>query len=236
MRVRAFACILLVLVASIALPAQTPDLEPSRENNPVQVVVFDFVHNGLTPSHYVIAIQSTGRATYTSDNPGGESQGENYTVQFTASEETRRKVFDLARQADRFQKNCEAKNKVAFTGTKTLTYLAGPAALDIAAPITGVRTQCTFNFSLDPAVQQLTATFQGIAATIEFGSRLSQKLRYDKLGLHDEMKRMEESWQRGLLLEVQAVEPVLREVANGRGVVKTARDRATKMLRQAEAR
>ena len=65
----------------------------------------------------------------------------------------------------------------------------------------------TYNFSPQPAIQQLTALFQGVAATLEFGRRLAHNHRYQKLALDEELKQMEDQARRGDLVEVQAVRP-----------------------------
>jgi hypothetical protein len=216
--------------------AQTPNLEPNQPGDkPVPQVAFDLVFPGVTPSHYSVAVQSTGRAAYRSDDLGTQGKqssaaGEPYLLEFTVSEPTRTRIFQLAQQTNYFQGDFNyTKTRVADTGTKTLSYSEGPAN-SFDTPTSGKRTQTVYNYSQNPAIQQLTSIFQQVSATLELGRRLAYLHRFDKLGLDAELKRAEEMENEQQLLELQAIAPTLRSIADDYSVLHIAREHAQHLL------
>jgi hypothetical protein len=79
-------------------------------------------------------------------------------------------------------------------------------------------------------VQQLTAIFQSVSATMEFAHRLTYFHRYQKLALDDELKRMEDDAKRGELTELQAVTPVLQDIYADSSVMNVVRARARRII------
>lgn len=232
-RVQAAAVSLLAFFLIVCFAqAQTPDLEPDRQGSPVPVITFDYVHPGVDPPHYAVAIESTGRAAYRSDPAPDKGVADDaYIVKFTASEETRQRIFALADQVNHFNGNFDyTKTKIANTGAKTLTYSVGHLPSTLAQPVKGQQNQTTYNWSENPAIQELTAIFQGISATLEFARRLDFERRFDKLGLDAELKRMEQMQKDGQLYELQAVAPSLTNIVNDFGVMHIARERAKRIL------
>jgi hypothetical protein len=69
-----------------------------------------------------------------------------------------------------------------------------------------------------------------VSATLEFGRRLAYYHRYQKLGLDDELKQMEDEMKRGDLMEVQAVKPVLQEIYDDTSVLNVVRARAQRLM------
>ena len=224
---------LLLLVAAAAF-AQTPNLEPRRPDNPaVPTVTFSFDWPSIEPHHYSVVVDSTGRAAYESLTAGGlaaetvaeesdkPAENEPYDVKFTVSAATRNRIFELAKQLNYFQGDFDfKKHKVAFTGNKTLVYAEG-----------NKRYQTSYNWSENPAIEELTNLFNGIANTEEAARRLEQLRRFDKLGLNQELARMEDMSQSHSLAELQSIAPLLQELASDPAVMNIARQRAQKLLR-----
>ena len=77
----------------------------------------------------------------------------------------------------------------------------------------------------------MTALFQDVAATLEYGRRLAYDLRYQKLALDSELKQMESQAKNGELREIQSVAPVLQEIVDDPGVINVVRSRAKQMLK-----
>jgi hypothetical protein len=185
-------------------------------------ITFSLDFPGSDPEHYSISVQSDGRARY--DCSGRISRDsddtETYQTEFTLSDASRTRIFDLAAQAHYFSGKIDSGNKkLAFTGAKKLTYKDGQR--DSAAE---------YNFSQLVAVQQLTTLFQGVAATLEFGRRLAHYHRYQKLALDDELKRMELQARAGELSEVQAVRSILQEIHDDSSVINVVRARAQRII------
>jgi hypothetical protein len=219
--------------------AQVPDLNPNRKQEvPVPIVTFEFVWTNAQPAHYAIAVESTGTAAYRSDDTYDKDKtlGDSYMTKFVVTEPTRDRIFELAKQANYFKGDFDyTKTRIANTGVKTLTYMEGNLVDNFTMPVKGREHQATYNWSQNPAIQQLSQIFQGISSTFELGRRLEFKRRFDKLGLDAELKRAEEMQKNGSLEQVQVIAPVLKDIANDVSVMHVARETAKRILNAAEA-
>jgi hypothetical protein len=188
------------------------------------VVTFTMDFPGSEPSHYAIAVSPNGRTSYDSDGKlSHDSEGEPFHLDFSMSAETSKRIFELTEKAQYFQGKVDSgKKNLASTGAKTLAY-KDP----------GRNTSATYNYSLIPAVQQLTQLFQSLSATLEYGRRLQYFHRYQKLALDEELKRMEESANSKTLEEMAAVVPILQSIAADQSVINPVRARAQRMIEQA---
>jgi hypothetical protein len=189
-------------------------------------VGFGFSFPGSQPEHYAISIPASGNATYYSDGKlTADSDSDAFRVEFSISEATRTRLFDLAKRANYFDGELDSRKKgLASTGAKTLTYKDGQRV-----------RQATYNYSQIPAVQELTRIFQNLSTTMEFGRRLDYYHRYQKLALDDELKRMEDMAKQNSLEELGAVAPMLEQIANDQTVINPVRARAQRLLAQASA-
>lgn len=189
-------------------------------------VTFSLNFPNSDPEHYSIALNSEGHAHYEcSAKISSESEDrEDYQADFTMSDTTRARIFELAGQAHYFSGKVDAdKKKLAFTGTKTLTYKDDQK-----------NVSAQYNYSTEPPVQELTALFQNTAATLEFGRHLIFYHRYQKLGLDDELKQMEDQYRRGDLAEIQAIQPVLQQIYDDPSVLNVVRARAQRLMEMAK--
>ncbi len=220
--------LLLILWSATALWAQGPVLEPSQPQAPaVPTVTFTFDWPSVQPHHYSISVDSTGRAAYQSRIAEGTAEqsieGDPYMVKFEVSEATRTRIFQLARAANDFNGNFDyKKRKIAFSGNKTLAYSEA-----------GKHYETSYNWSENPAIQQLTNIFEGISNTQEAGCRLEQLHRYDKLGLDAELKNMEGMEHNQSLVELRSIAPILQQIVSDSSVMNIARERAQRLLQAA---
>ncbi len=202
----------LLLAGGIACAQQDP------------TITFTFDFPGSTPAHYVVTVAGGGQTTYESGSSAGEQSESNdgFRAAFTMSPATRGRIFELAKQAHYFEGNLETrKRNIASTGTKTLAYHDSQR-----------RASASFNYSPQAAVQELTAIFQDISVTLEFGQRLEYEYKYQKLALDEELKRMEELEGQGSLEELESVSPILRKIANDPSVMNVVRARAERLIAQ----
>jgi len=154
-----------------------------------------------------------------------EAEEQPYASEFDFSPANRLRVFDLAVQAHYFSGKVDSGNhKLAFTGAKKLVYRDGQHTYT-----------ADFNYSELPAVQQLTALLQNVAATLEYGRRIVYYHQYQKLALDDELKRMEAQARNNELSELQAVQPVLQEVLDDTSVINVVRARAKRLIEMGKA-
>lgn len=190
-------------------------------------ITFTLDFPGSDPSHYVISVSGDGNASYQSDGKlSSQSEpADPIRLDFTVSQPTRTRIFDLAKRAHYFAGDIDSKRKgIASTGTKTLSYKNAQG-----------NTQASYNYSPVPAVQELTQLFQNLSTTLEFGRRLEYFRHYQKLALDEELKRMEEISKAGSLQEVRTIAPVLQQIADDSSVINVVRARAQRLLQQSEA-
>src|SRR5512146_3309091 len=91
-------------------------------------------------------------------------------------------IFTLAQKLNYFQGDLDAHVKhVAQTGKKILEYQSPQA-----------HGSATFNYSQNPDVQELWRIFNGISMTIDYGQKLTFQYRFDKLGMNQRLKELEE--------------------------------------------
>jgi hypothetical protein len=185
-------------------------------------VSFTLDFPGANPSHYEIVVGSDGGGFYVSNGKFDEQSApaDPEPLPFTLSDNVRRKVFELAERAHYFTGKVDSGRKnIANTGTKTLAY---------RDPKHDART--TYNYSLLQPIEELTSVFEGLSTTMEFGRRLIYLHKYQKLALDDELKRMQELAKENSLGDVQAIAPVLKDIAADGSVMNISRARALQLL------
>lgn len=207
---------LLLLLAALVL---SPMLSRAAEQATISFTL-DFPNS--SPDHYSIEVQSDGHAHYESRakiSPDSQDT-DTYQTDFTFSDATRARIFELAQQAHYFAGKVDSgKKKLAFTGAKKLIYKDADH-----------NNTAEYNYSPIPAVGQLTALFQSVGATLEYGRRLTYFHHYQKLALDDELKNMEDEARSGQIVELQAVKPVLQEIYDDPSVMNVVRARAHRLM------
>jgi hypothetical protein len=215
---------LLALPATLALRGQQ-----AQQNPTLPTITFDRVWEAYKPQNVTITVQATGPARYISRNPftppDQTGADPDYLLDFTLSSRNQKKLFDDAREANYFNGDFSyKKHAVAGTGKKTLTYSDSVRHFST-----------TYDYTEDKAIQEITDLFSGISSTIEHGRKLVFLHRFDKLGLEDELKAMEEAAESHNLAELQIIVPTLKSIADDTKVLNIARERARKLLAKAKS-
>jgi hypothetical protein len=208
--------VLLLLLFAATLQAQT---------SATPTVSFNLDDAIVPPDHYSITVASDGSTTYESTDKGKKDVEalDPYQLKFTMSAPTLKKIFALTEAANHFHGDFAFKGKVAHTGTKTLRYT--DQNLDLKQ---------TYEWSQDPSIKQLTTIFEGIAAVQETSRRLRFLKRFDKLSVDAELKGLESRAESGDALELHTIAPLLQNITNDVTLLKTARERARKLLERAQ--
>ncbi len=194
----------------------------ARAEDTSATIGFTLDFQGANPSHYEITITSDGRGSYTSNGQLSQQSepADPAPLQFTISDSVRTQIFDLVKKSRYFAGKIDSGRKnIANTGNKVLTYKDADH-----------NSQATYNYSPVPAIQDLTAVFQGLSTTLEFGRRLTYFRKYEKLALDDDLKRMEQMQRENNLGDLQAISPVLNGIANDTSVMNVSRARALRLL------
>ncbi len=220
---RAGLIVLLLILATLALSGQDAQQNPVRPT-----ITFDRVWEAYKPQNVTITVQSTGSARYISRNPFTPPEpgaDPDYTLDFTLSSRNQQKLFRDAREANYFNGDFSfKKHVVASTGKKTLTY---------SDPVRHFST--TYDYSDNKAIEEITNLFSGISNTIEHGRKLAYLHRFDKLGLDEELKAMEDAAESHNLAEVQIIAPTLKSIADDTKVLNIARQRTQRLLTKAKS-
>jgi hypothetical protein len=222
--VRYVAVIALFALTFSVAAAQAPKLEPGNPDPDIPTVTFTCDWPQAHPPHYSIAVDSAGRAAYTvvdgAKETGAKETGEPSMLKFTVSGPVRERIFADAQALNYFEGNFDfTHHKVAFTGSKTLAF-ADPKH----------HSKTTFNWSENRRLMSLTQLFVAIANTVGGGGKLEYLLRFDRLGLNEQLKEMEMQAKDQYLAEIHVIEPVLRRIADDPNVMDLARQRARRLL------
>jgi len=199
-----------------------PLIGVSQQAPAERTVTFTLDFPQSQPEHYSIEIHDSGKSRYQSSGRiSSESEDtDSFSLDFSVSATTRDKVFGLAERSKYFTRDVDSHRKnMAFTGKKTLSYKDAERS-----------GESTYNYSTDPAVQELTTLFQGLSTTLETGHRLQYDHRYQKLALEQELKRTEEMARFTPPVELQAIAPILQQIVNDSSVINVTRARAQRLL------
>jgi len=214
---------LLAVLLPLSASAQIPSLVTGDQ----AVVVFNFEWNEGAPwQSYSIQVQADGQ-THFEGTPNPSQRGATGPVKedFVISEANRREIFDAAQKLNYFQGNFDSHLKhIAQTGTKTLEYKSA-----------NTHGSSTYNYSQNPTVQSLTKLFLGLATTIDFGHKLAWQYRYDKLGLDQQLRELEELQAGHQVEELFVIEPILRKIADDPNVMHISRLSAQHLLKASGA-
>ena len=220
MRTRIALVAILFSAAAFAQQVTTP--APSATPNQPSVW-FNFQWNeGLPWQSYSIQVQADGK-THFNGTPNPSPDGDTDPVQedFTMSEANRQKIFDAARKLNYFQRDCDSHLKhIAQTGAKTLIYKSAQ-----------IQGSCAYNYSQNPDVQQLTQLFLGLATTLDYGHKLAWQYRFDKLGIDQRLRELESLQADHQVEELNAIEPILRKIANDPSLMHISRQSAQHLLK-----
>jgi len=225
--------LLLVAAAGVVSPAQTAGSGPvpSPPLNGGAQVIFNYENQKLQPAKYRMVIFENGAGQFHSE-PGSTPIEETASYQplpqpldrtIQLSPATTEKIFSTARGQKFFAIQCEdAKDKIAFQGTKQLSYKG-----------TDGSGTCTYNWSKIVAIQKLTDLLESIAFTLEEGRRLELEHKHDRLSLDAELEALLNNAKEGRAAEIQNIQPTLQSIVDDEQVLERARSRARKLLDEA---
>ncbi|MFZ0941255.1 MAG: hypothetical protein WAN63_17610 [Candidatus Sulfotelmatobacter sp.] len=203
-----------------ASPKQSSEQVPREGSAPASLVTFTLDFPGSEPTHYSIAVDANGHATYECTVKVEGSEEQTYRWEFEVTRANRDRIFEWTKEAKYFSGKIDSGNhKLAFTGEKVLSYQDGQRS-----------ETARYNYSNLESVRQLTSLFQSMAGTLDYGRRLTYYHRYQKLALDDELKRMETQAKDNELSEIQGVAPVLQGIVEDSSVINVVRALAKALI------
>lgn len=193
------------------------------------VVRVDFSNPGLSPPHWTLTIRPDGSAHFHSDRSTAPTADHPEIVvpsvdrDIRLSGEFAEHVFQVAQSRKVLDGDCESHLKVAFQGSKKISY-SGPQG----------EGGCEFNYSKDRDIQALGESLVSIATTITEGAKLESLLQYDRLGLDREMEFLTEAAGDGRAQQICAIRGILEKLAADDAVLERVRKKARTLLAKTE--
>jgi len=228
-----YAIVITALLCSLGAAAQVVHEVTAVPQPTGAYIAFKFAWDEGRPwVKYTISVDDASNAHFEGVGNAVESgDDDSFKQDFIMSGTNRQKIFELARKADYFQGNFEGKQKnIAKTGEKTLEYHGkGDAGGQ------SVSHSATYNYSPNNNIQELTRLFQSIALTLDFGRKLALQYRFDKLGMDDRLKSLQDMQASHFVEELQAIEPILQKIAADPNMMNIARVTAKQLLNSAGA-
>jgi hypothetical protein len=216
---------LVALLFCLSTPAQQPTTPLPVASDQASVEFnFEWIQ-GIPWQSYSIQVQADGKTHFAgTPNPSQGGDDDPFQQDFIMSEANRQKTFDLAKKLNFFRVDFDSHLKrIAQTGAKTLVYKSAQ-----------VQGSSTYNYSPNPDAQQLTQLFLGLATTLDFGRKLAFQYRFDKLGMDQLLRQLEEQQSSHQAEELSAIEPILRKIADDPSLMHITRQSAQHLLKTIE--
>ena len=189
----------------------------------------DFSNPGLTPAQWTLEFHPDGtghfksqRGSAPADDPRAIEVA-NIDKDVQVSPKFAEHAFQVAQHHKYFRSECESHLKVAFQGTKKLSY-TGPKG----------EGSCEFNYSKDNEIQSLGDSLVAVATTIIEGARLEKLLQHDPLGLDKEIQNVQEAADDGRAQQICSIRDILERLSGDPGVLERVRKRAKALLAHAD--
>jgi hypothetical protein len=165
---------------------------------------------GSVPPYVEIEVASDGKAFYR------EAPKDPNPIGYQMPEEDTKAIFELCEKLQHFKNSLDANLKVAFMGKKTFKYENGAE-----------KSETSFNYSQDEDAKALLDRFEKISETQSLYFDLERTVRFDKLGVHSSLLKIETALDKKRLIGGERFLPLLDRVAKNETYMHMARERAT---------
>ena len=176
---------------------------------------------GIPWQKYSIEVQADGKSHFDGIPNGGDTHDTDpYQQDFSMSAANREKIFELSQKLNYFRGDVDSHLKhIAQTGKKTLEYRSPQ-----------VQGSTTYNWSQNADVEELTKLFQAISMTIDYGRKLAFQYRFDKLGIDDRLKELQDLQASHGAEEIRVIAPMLHKIADDPNMMNISRQTAKHIL------
>jgi hypothetical protein len=189
------------------------------------VVRFEYSNPGLYPANWTLVLHPDGTGHFHAEGgsrptdypdtiiPATIDRDVRLTSEFTA------RVFKTVHEPRILHDKCESHLKVAFQGTKKISY----SGLDAEGG-------CEFNYSSNKEVQDLGESLVGVGSTLIEGARLELLYQHDPLGLDKAIQYVVEATGDGRLQQISAIRGILERLEDDPRVLDRVRKQARMLL------
>ena len=171
---------------------------------------------GSTPEYLAITVDSKGSGTY----EGHKLDEARSPRPIQLSTATTERIFALAGQLNNFQSvDLDSHKKVANLGEKTITYQQGEGV-----------NRVVFNYTENRTARELVNLLEAVAAVEEHISSLEFEMKYDPLGLSQELLQIQIELNSKSLVDPEMLIPTLEKIAHGSRFLHLAQVRAQQIM------
>lgn len=197
---------------------------PCRSQQQPQVR-FDFSNPSLYPAQWSLILHPDGTGHFHAE---GGSRPTDYAdtilpakvdKDIRLSSEFTSRLFRTVRDKRILNNKCESHLKVAYQGTKKISY-EGPDA----------QGSCEFNYSTNKDIQDLGESLVGVGSTLIEGARLELLYQHDPLGLDKAIQFVVEATDDGRLQQICAIRGILERLEDDPRVLDRVRKQARLLL------
>jgi hypothetical protein len=177
---------------------------------------------GSSPEYIAISVDAKGSGAYEGRKlDEAQPQGPR---PFQLSPGTTERIFALASQLHDFQGiELESHKKVANLGEKTFTYAQG-----------GALNRVVFNYTENRTARELADVFEAIGMVEQHVAALEFEMKYDPLGLSQELLQIQIELKDKTLTDPQMLVPTLEKIAHGSRFLHLAQTRAQEIIDQVQ--
>jgi hypothetical protein len=177
---------------------------------------------GSTPEYLAIVVDSNGSGTYEGRKlDEAQIQSPN---SFQLSSRTTERIFTLAGELHNFHAvQLESHKKVANLGEKTFTFQQGEAV-----------NRVVFNYTENRIARELVDLFEAVGAVEQHVGALEFEMKYDPLGLSQELLQIQIELNDKSLTDPQLLIPTLEKIAHGSRFLHLAQVRAQEIIERVQ--
>lgn len=171
---------------------------------------------GSVPEYLCLSVNSDGSGTFEARKLDEASDPRPLKL----SEATTQQLFALAAELNDFRSlDLESHKKVANLGLKTFSYQSG-----------NEKNTVQFNYTLQKRARDLADLFERVASVEEHVEALEHGIKYDPLGLPQELLRIQVDLDNNALANAELMVPSLEQIASNSRFLRVAQVRAQDIL------
>jgi hypothetical protein len=197
--------------------AQDPGSDPPKASAPTARITYTRTLAGSSPEYLAVSVNADGSGSYV----GRRLDESAHPRPLRLSAVTTQRLFALVTQLHNLRSvDLDSHKRVANLGLKTLTYENGEE-----------KNRVEFNFTQERAGRELMDLFEGVANVEEQVDLLEYAIKYDPLGLPQQLLAIQIALNHNELVDPQLMIPPLQEISSNPRFMHLAQVRAQDILK-----
>jgi hypothetical protein len=184
-------------------------------------ITLDYDFPGQVTPHFTLQIAEDGSGSYSVPKVTGAPS----VMAFHLHAADVAGWFATARQLHFFQGKLDSSRKVAFTGTKTVTYSGADG-----------HGTATIHYTENQRLQRLLSELEQLVETLQMGQTLQSDMRFRRLALDADIESFERSLKEQSASHPEVIAPILQQLADNPEVLERVSRQARAILKTVPAR